>query len=137
MTSGGLTGFGRGASGGKVGKEMVSCVAAVPGGRMALAADTVSGNSCGCGIGAGGVPRRAAGGGLAQLAGPAPTTFPAGDRLVHSGTLAVHDTSAGGGFGPASAIQPNTVNGPTGGPPFGTILIGRPTGTRPPKPGCR
>jgi hypothetical protein len=101
---------------------------------MALAADSVSGSSRGCGIG--GVPRRAAGGGLAQRAGPAATTLPAGDRLVQSGTLAVQHTSAGGGFGPASATQTNTAKGPTGGPPFGTFLIGRPTGTRPPNPGC-
>src|SRR5256885_17229631 len=61
-------------------------------------ADTVSGGSAGRGNGSGGVPGRAAGGGLAQLAGPAATTLPAGDRLVQSGTPAVHDTSAGAGL---------------------------------------
>jgi len=30
-----------------------------------------------------------------------------------------------------------TVSGPTGGPPFDTFLIGRPTGTRPPIPVAR
>jgi hypothetical protein len=135
-TSGALTGSGLAGSGGKVGMEMTSCGAGEPGGRTAPTVETVSGSSRGSGIGGAGVPSRAAGGGLAQLAGPAATTFPAGDRLVQSGTVAVHDTSAGGGFGPASAAQTKTVNGPTGGPPFGTILIGRPTGTRPPKPGC-
>lgn len=80
-------------------------------------------------------PSRAAGGGLAHVgAGPASITRPVADRLVQSGTLAAQPTSAGCGRPPVSATHKNTVSGPTGGPPFGTFLIGRPTGTRPPKP---
>ena len=121
---------------------MKSRGAGQPGGSVRVAAlATVSGNSRGCSSGAGGIggsaPRRAAGGGLDQAGpGPASITLPPGARLVHSGTLAAHDTSAGCGRGPASATHTNTVSGPTGGPPFGTFLIGRPTGTRPPNPGC-
>lgn len=118
----------------------MKCWAGEPGGNIGAGSANVSGSSRGSdgppsASGSGRVPSRAAGGGLAQLAtGPASITLPAGDRLAHSGTPAVHGTSTAGGGPSTSARQRKTEAGPTGGPPFGTLLIDHPTCTRPPNP---